>query len=506
MTDPLRPAADRASGVLLHPTSLPSPFGIGDLGPQAHSWLEWLAGCGCGIWQVLPLGPTGYGDSPYQSFSAMAGNALLISPEGLAADGLLSAEAVQQAARLGGPVDFGEVIDLKDRLLNQAHAAFQAAGDHLLRGEYGTFREAQRDWLDDFALFMALKSAHHGAPWTEWSNDLAMREPAALGQAAGELAEAIEQQRFRQFLFFRQWGQLRQRAQELGLRILGDVPIFVAHDSADVWAARDLYDLLDSGRPRVVAGVPPDYFTETGQLWGNPLYRWDRHAAEGYTWWIRRLSGTLNLVDAIRLDHFRGFEAHWEVPGDAPTAETGEWVKGPGLHLFAAVRAAIGSLPLVAEDLGVITKEVRRLRDGLELPGMKVLQFGFSGEADNEHLPHNYPRRCVAYTGTHDNDTTAGWFQTAPEEEQQACELYLGSLSGEIGWDLLRVLWGSVANWAIAPLQDLLGLGSEGRMNFPGRPQGNWSWRFAQDALTPELQERVRQLNRVYGRLPVKPA
>ena len=505
MTEAWLPAGERAGGILLHPTSLPSPFGIGDLGPAARRWLDWLAASGCCIWQVLPLGPTGYGDSPYQSFSAMAGNPLLISPQDLASEGLLSAASLEEAGgNPDGPVDFGSVIDIKNQLLGQAYAAFRGASGDPLRAEYAAFLDRERGWLDDFALFMALKAAHHGAAWTVWPPELALRERGALDRTAEELADAIEQQRFRQFLFSRQWKRLRRRAVELGIRILGDVPIFVAHDSADVWSRPDQFDLDSSGRPRVVAGVPPDYFTATGQLWGNPLYLWERHADEGYAWWIHRLSQTLRLVDGIRLDHFRGFQAHWEVPGGAPTAENGQWVEGPGARFFEAVRAALGSLPIVAEDLGVITAQVRSLRDRFELPGMKVLQFAFSGEADNEHLPHNFLHRCVAYTGTHDNDTTRGWFLSAPEAEQQSCERYLGHAPVGIAWDLLRLLWASVANWAIAPLQDFFSLDGRGRMNFPGRPQGNWSWRFSEAQLTPELQEQILELNRTYGRLQVE--
>jgi len=426
--------------------------------------------------------------------------------EELVRDGLLALDELEQAAGPpDGPVDFGAVIDLKERLLGRAHEAFQSARGDPLRADYVGFRNRNQDWLDPFTQFMALKSAHQGAPWTVWRPELALREPAALDRAASELTQAMEQHSFRQFLFFRQWGRLRQHAADLGVRILGDVPIFVAHDSADVWAGRRLFDLLDSGLPRVVAGVPPDYFSETGQLWGNPLYRWEQHAAEGYGWWLRRLSLALELVDAVRLDHFRGFQAHWEIPGDAPTAETGRWVEGPGAEFFQAAQAELGSLPLVAEDLGVITAPVRELRDRFELPGMKVLQFAFSSDSNNEHLPHNYRCRCAAYTGTHDNDTTIGWFQSAPEEERGNCERYLGRPASDIAWELLRLLWASVANWSIAPLQDFLSLDGQARMNFPGRPQGNWAWRFGEGALTPELQERIRQLNRTYGRLPGRP-
>lgn len=506
MTEPWRPADDRAGGILLHPTSLPSPFGIGDLGPTAYRWLEWLARSGCRIWQVLPLGPTGYGDSPYQSFSAMAGNPLLISPQLLVEDGLLETETAERESDSGeGSVDFGSVIERKGRLLTQAYAAFERQAGPELRSDFEAFVDRHHDWLDDFALFMALKSVHQGKPWTAWRPELARREPSALAAAAAEQAVSIGQHRFGQFLFFRQWGRLRQKAIELGLRVLGDVPIFVAHDSADVWARPDFFDLQEDGRPRVVAGVPPDYFTATGQLWGNPLYRWGKLAGEGFPWWIRRLSLALELVDAVRLDHFRGFEAHWEVPGDAPTAEVGRWMPGPGAAFFEAVRAALGSLPLVAEDLGVITAPVRALRDRFGLPGMKVLQFAFSEESENEHLPHNYPRRCLAYTGTHDNDTTLGWFGTAPEPEREDCLRYLACDAAEIPWEMLRTLWASVANWVIAPLQDFLNLGSRARMNFPGRSQGNWSWRFTESELTDELRARIRELNQIYGRVEPLP-
>ncbi|MBI3361175.1 MAG: 4-alpha-glucanotransferase [Chloroflexi bacterium] len=498
----------RASGILLHPTSLPGRYGLGDLGPEAYRWIEFLAVCGQRLWQILPLGPTGYSDSPYQSFSAFAGNPLLISPDRLIEDGLLCADDLEGPPDFPAErVDFGPVIEYKKRLLDKAFERFAGAGPEL-RAEFEAFAAREAGWLDDFAMFMALKGAHGGAVWNTWDAALATREPAAMAEAARQYAPAVASQKFRQFLFFRQWMRLKTYANAKGIVIVGDVPIFVAYDSADVWARPPLFRLDASGQPTHVAGVPPDYFSPTGQLWGNPLYQWDGLKKRGYDWWIDRLRATLATVDIVRLDHFRGFEAYWEVPAGMPTAEVGRWVKGPGAHFFEAIRAALGDaptslsagLPIIAEDLGVITPEVVALRDRFNLPGMKVLQFAFAGDPADPFLPHNFPRNCVAYSGTHDNDTSRGWYQTLSQKERDFYRRYSGRDGSDVSWDLIRLAWASVANMAVAPLQDVLSLGPEARMNLPGRASGNWSWRYLSDQLADGVRVRLTALTRLYGR------
>jgi len=491
----------RAGGILCHPTSLPGLNGIGDLGEEAFQWLDWLHESGCHLWQVLPLSPTGYGDSPYQSFSALAGNPLLINLQKLLADGLLSSEDIQdQPEFFNEYVDYGPVIEYKNQLLHQSWESFHAGGAKHLKEEFRTFCEKNADWLKDYALFMTLKDANGGNPWTEWDKELRKRRPGAIRKAEKKFKGSIEDHCFRQFLFFRQWKQVLTRAHEMGIQIIGDVPIFLAHDSCDVWMHQELFFLDEEGLPIVVAGVPPDYFSMTGQRWGNPLYRWDRLRADGYRWWIRRLESVLEWVDIIRLDHFRGFEAYWEIPASAPTAETGRWVKGPGSHLFSALQNAFHKLPLIAEDLGVITPEVDALRDQFKLPGMRVLQFAFDECADNPFLPHNYPQNCIVYTGTHDNNTSKGWYVSASEDVQEFCCKYLASDGEDIAWDIIRAAWSSVADMAIAPLQDFLSLGSEARMNFPSRAEGNWIWRVQADDLSESLAERIKELNFLYAR------
>jgi len=497
----------RHAGILLHPTSLPGPGGIGDLGESARRWIEWLRQAGCGLWQVLPLGPTGYGDSPYQCFSAFAGNPLLISLEDLVAAGLLADDELAGSPRFPDDlVKFGEVIRFKDRLLDLAAFHFNARATTELKLRYEAFRAEQAGWLEDFALFMALKRAHADRSWTEWEGELGERKPAALAEARRRLAAETEGTRVRQFLFFEQWNALHDLARRTGVRIVGDIPIFVAPDSADVWAHSRLFHLDSSGRPTVVAGVPPDYFTETGQRWGNPLYRWEVMRQDGYAWWMGRLRAALSQVDIVRLDHFRGFEAYWEVPADAPTAETGRWVPGPGAGFLEAVRRELGALPLIAEDLGVITPEVVELREAFDLPGMKVIQFAFDSDADNPFLPHNYTSNAVVYTGTHDNDTSCGWYASAGEVERDYCRRYLRCDGEDIAWDLIRAAWASVANWAVTPLQDVLSLDSRARMNYPGRSDGNWSWRVRTDELTSEAAERLRDMSECYGRLAMTEA
>jgi 4-alpha-glucanotransferase len=497
--------SQRTSGILLHPTSLPGRFGIGDLGPAAARWLDFLAAAGQGIWQVLPLGPTGYGDSPYQSFSSFAGNPYLVSPEALVEDGLLERADLGAAPAFPAErVDFGPVIAWKLTLLARAHARFATGATPALGEPYEAFRRAHAGWLEDFALFMALKHDHGGAPWTSWERGLVTREPGALAAARERLATAVDAQRFAQFLFFRQWSAVRERARAAKVRVVGDVPIVVAHDSADVWAHPGLFQLDGAGMPTVVAGVPPDYFAKTGQLWGNPLYDWQALERDGFRWWLDRLRAALEMVDVVRLDHFRGFEAYWQVPAGEPTAEHGEWVPGPGARFLEAVRSELGALPIIAEDLGLITPGVIALRDGFELPGMKVMQFAFDDGARNPFLPHHHVRNCVVYTGTHDNDTTRGWYATAPEAQRRLAHAYLGSDGGDFTWDLIRAGMASVADTFIVPLQDVLDLGTEARMNLPGREWGNWSWRCDEGALNAALAGRLAAMARIFGRSPAK--
>jgi 4-alpha-glucanotransferase len=491
---------ERASGILLHPTSLPGPYGIGDLGPQAYRWLDFLAESGCKLWQILPLGPTGFGDSPYQCFSAFAGNPYLVSPEKLLEDGLLSTDDLVECPQFPVErVDYGAVIPWKLGILDRAYIQFQQNPPEGLRQEFETFRAAQVSWMNDFALFMALKEAHGGSPWNEWPASLRQRNEEALELARKQHAVAIQRQEFRQFLFFRQWSELRIYARERDIRIIGDLPIFVAYDSTDVWMHPDLFFLDGEGKPTVVAGVPPDYFSSTGQLWGNPLYRWELHAERGYVWWLARLRATLEVVDTVRLDHFRGFAGYWEIPAGNPTAEVGQWIPAPGHNFLRAVEKALGKLPIIAEDLGVITPDVVALRQAFDLPGMKILQFAFSGPG-NEFLPHHYPYNCVVYTGTHDNDTTRGWYESAPRVERDFARRYLGCSGKNFVWKLIRLAWSSVAIFALAPMQDFLDLGSEARMNYPSTPSGNWQWRMSPNALTDELKGKVKELNRLYSR------
>ena len=492
---------NRASGILLHPTSLPGPFGIGDIGPAAHTWVDWLAETGCAYWQVLPLGPTGYGDSPYQCFSAFAGNPYLVSPEALVADGLLDAAEVVPPPFPAGQVDYGWVIPWKLDLLERAFERFRADPPERLAAAVADFRAAQKEWLEDYALFMALKAEHGGGAWSEWPRSLRRREARSLDRARVRLAVAIDRHVFTQFLFFRQWATLRSHAHERGVEIIGDIPIFVAADSADVWANPGLFELDAERRPTVVAGVPPDYFSATGQLWGNPLYRWERHRETGFAWWVSRIEATVALVDVVRIDHFRGFVDYWEIPAGAETAVQGRWLDGPGRAVFDAVEDALGELPIIAEDLGELHDTVPALRDELGLPGMKILQFAFDGDPENDFLPHRYPQNCVVYTGTHDNDTVAGWWESEPEETHEQVREYLGVDGDDIVWDFLQAAWASRARLAVAPLQEFLELGTEARMNTPSTESGNWAWRFEAGPLTADLAGRIRKLNAVTGRL-----
>jgi 4-alpha-glucanotransferase len=509
----------RRSGVLLHPTSLPGRFGIGELGPEAYRFVDFLAGAGQRLWQVLPLGPTGYGDSPYQCFSAFAGNPLLISLEALVEDGWL------EASDLEGPpgfppesVDYEAVAAFKLPLLDRAFGRFDTGAGAADREAFEAFRRANASWLDDYALYMAVKEAHGGAHWKEWEPNIRRREPKAVARWRRQEAGAIRAREFGQHVFFRQWQRLKDRCAERGVALMGDIPIFVSGDSADVWSHPRLFRLEADGRPSFVAGVPPDYFSATGQLWGNPLYDWDEMARTGYAWWIDRFRAALGVVDLVRLDHFRGFEAYWEIPAGEKTAVNGRWVKGPGAALFRALREALGDLPIVAENLGVITPEVEGLREQFGLPGMAVLQFAFGRDPDAAKFqPHTYPRNLVVYTGTHDNDTTVGWWTSTGEgdstrepeevrEEHEHALAYLDTQGREIHWAFIRAALASVADTAIVPLQDVLGLGSEARMNLPGRAHGNWRWRFTADALNDAIRDRLKRLAELYGRTGAPPA
>ena len=502
----------RSSGILLHPTSLPGPYGIGELGPEAHHFADFLRDAGQKIWQVLPLGPTGYGDSPYQCFSAFAGNPLLLSLDVLVKRGYLNQRDLENRPLFPADhVDFGRVIEWKLPLLRKAFQGFLAT-DHP-SSEYDFFNTRHGEWLHDFALFMALKQKHKLVSWTQWELEYALRDEAALQQAQRwELREEIACQKFLQFEFERQWLELKAYCEQIGIRLMGDVPIYVALDSSDVWAHPELFELLPDGKPRVVAGVPPDYFSATGQLWGNPIYRWDQHAKEHYLWWIARFRRSLEMLDLIRLDHLRGFEAYWEVPGDEKTAENGRWVKGPGAPLFEALQATLGDLPIVAENLGVITPEVEALRQRFGFPGMSILQFAFGNDPQAPSFkPHNYPHHRVAYTGTHDNDTVVGWWHSTGAgdsirtKEDVAKEMdyarhYLNTDGSEINWVMIRTLMASVADTVLFPLQDVLGVGSEGRMNLPGTASGNWRWRFRTGDLSAEKAARLKEMAETYER------
>jgi 4-alpha-glucanotransferase len=492
---------NRSSGILLHPTSLPGPDGIGDLGPEVFRWINFLADTGCALWQVLPLGPTGYGDSPYQCFSAFAGNPYLINPFLLQEDQLLKQEDLaNRPAFSEDRVDFGQAILWKLKLLDTASSNFAANASKELRNAYRQFQSENEDWLPDFTLFMSIKEIYGGVSWDKWPLDLRKRNPKALSAFLKDHAESIERHSLRQFFFFRQWEAVRAYAKEKNILIIGDIPIFVAYDSADAWANPDLFYMDDKGLPTVVAGVPPDYFSPTGQLWGNPLYRWDYHDKTGYEWWLKRIKATLKTVDIIRLDHFRGFAGYWEVPFGMPTAEIGRWVPGPGKKFFQKVRDELGELPIIAEDLGEITPDVIELRESFGLPGMRILQFAFASDSNDPFLPHNYVENCVSYTGTHDNDTVIGWYQSGTEKEKDFYRRYMARSGEDVAWDLVRGVWSSVSMFALAPLQDILRLGNDARMNFPGKPSGNWTWRARPGYQTHAVSKAIKEINMLYSR------
>ena len=492
----------RSAGILLHPTSLPSRFGIGDLGPAAYRFVEFLVESGQSLWQILPLGPTGYGDSPYQCFSAFAGNPLLIDLAALEAYGDIGTEQLANAPEFPtNYVDYGPVINFKYSVLQKAAHNFQRERPSKYWADFQQFCADNENWLADFALFMALKHSHGGAPWNSWEWELASRQPEALQAARERLATDIFAQKYYQYRFFHQWETLKNYSNKQGVKIIGDIPIFVAFDSADLWANPERFLLDEQLQPTAVAGVPPDYFSPTGQLWGNPLYRWDVMAKEGYSWWLERLTQTLKMVDIVRLDHFRGFEAYWKIPAGEETAIKGEWKQGPGKEFFHTVKDVLGELPIIAEDLGFITDGVRELRDAFDLPGMKILQFAFASDASNRYLPHTCLPNAVIYTGTHDNETTMGWYQSRGEKEKEKLHTYLGPVSEAINWALIRLAYRSVVDTAIIPLQDVLGLDNKARMNTPAKPSGNWGWRFSTDDLLPQYRHKLRKLALTYGRL-----
>jgi 4-alpha-glucanotransferase len=503
----------RASGILLHIISLPSPHGIGDLGVEAHEFVDALADSSQAIWQVLPIGPTGYGHSPYQSPSAFAGNPLLIDLQELARRGWLDEQSLADVPRFrADQVEYDRVLAWKTQQLREAFRRFSEQADPLELEQLQTFRTENDAWLADYAFFQALKDHFGGVQWTLWPEELRERDPTALAQWSQKLAPDIDFQRFGQWSFFRQWHLLREHAQQRGVQIVGDVPIFVAHDSADVWAGKHLFLLDPDGVPSVEAGVPPDYFSATGQLWGNPIYDWKQMAAEGYAWWIRRIRQAMSLFDLIRLDHFRGFVAHWEVPRGSPTAAPGRWLPGPGAALFTALQKQLGNLPILAENLGVITPPVEQLREEFGLPGMCILQFAFGTDPMAPHYrPHNFVENSVVYTGTHDNDTTVGWFRSQAGEgttrtadeisrERDYALRYVGTDGYEIHWDFIRLAIASVARLAIFPMQDVLGLGTECRMNMPSTASGNWLWRMRPGEFTREHQFRLLRLAETFER------
>jgi len=497
------PAAYRASGLLLHVTSLPSPYGIGDLGPAAIEWIDLLNDAGQSWWQALPLGPTGYGDSPYQPLSSFAGNGLLISPDWLIEDGLLKPKDCQGQNFPESAINYEAVNDFKDRLLEKAWNNFRRRRRNDMHVAYREFRHDHIRWLEDYALFQALKNKYNGASYLQWPSELVHRNPSALARARKDLADGVDRVCFAQFLLFRQGARLRKYARAKGIRLIGDLPFYVSPDSSDVWANPDLFLLDKNCRPRVVGGVPPDYFSADGQLWGNPVYDWKTLARTDYRWCVDRIRGLLEYVDAIRLDHFRGFVAAWHVPAGATTARTGRWVRGPGANFFEAVKKEVGAMPFIAEDLGLITPPVHALRDRLHLPGMRILQFAFDGRPDNVYLPENYIPNTVVYTGTHDNPTTRGWYERLAADQRKKLWEYLKRPSGksdEVARELIRVAWSSRAALAIAPMQDLLNLGEDARMNIPGRAERNWRWRCTKKMLSGSAFQWLRDLTRATNR------
>ena len=494
---------ERSSGILFHPTSLPGKYGIGTLGKEAYAFIDFLKKSKQKLWQIFPLGPTGYGDSPYQSFSSFAGNPYLIDFDLLIEAHLLSEEDLKDIFFGDNEeyIDYGAIYNQKYPLLRKAYENFKSSDNNEMKGSLENFKRENSSWLNDYSLYISLKNHFNGLPWNEWAQDIKNREDAAMHHYRSELADDIEYHNFIQFLFFKQWGDVKRYANENGIKIIGDIPIFVAADSSDAWANPEIFLFDKERKPVKVAGVPPDYFSATGQLWGNPLYNWEKLKETNYSWWVERVRANLSTCDIIRIDHFRGFEAYWAVPYGDDTAINGQWEPGPGIDLFNAIKSQLGELPIIAEDLGLMTQGVIDLREATGFPGMKILGFAFDSGEENDYLPHTYTKNCVVYTGTHDNDTLVGWFQKAKEEDREFARNYLNSRADEeIHWDAIRGAWSSVACMAISPVQDFLGLGSEARINTPGVAAGNWQWRLKQGVLTDELAERIEKLTRVYSR------
>ncbi len=493
--------SERSSGILLHPTSLPSRGGIGDLGPAAYDFVDWLSAAKQTLWQILPLQPVGCGNSPYSCTSAFAGNILLISLERLAERGLLDSGQIGNSPTGRSPVDYDSVRNHKLPLLRKAAAKFLKSASGKSRERYEEFCNENDWWLDDYVLFSVLRDQFKEQAWNTWPELIARRDPETLARLRNEHRQQLDEERFLQFAFFEQWSALRQYCADRGIRIIGDVSIFVSYDSADVWTNPGLFRLKEDLSPEVVAGVPPDAFSETGQRWGNPLYDWDALRARGYDWWIGRMRWAIETCDIVRIDHFRGFEAYWEIPADEPTAVNGRWVQGPNASLFQALRTSLGKLPFIAEDLGYITREVHELRKRLDIPGMKILQFGFGNKGAHIYLPHQYEPDCVVYTGTHDNDTVVGWWKTsATDEEKTLATSYLGVDEDGIHWAFIRAALTSVANLCVVPAQDVLGLDSSARMNVPSETDGSWTWRLEPGSLATELAAKLALLVEITDR------
>ena len=492
----------RSAGVLLHITSLPGPNGMGDFGPDAFRFVDWLADAGQRIWQWLPSTPIGPGNSPYQGVSAFAGNQWMVALEPLVAKGWLDAPAPPEGGFAAGRIDYGQVLPWREQQLRAAARGFFANASVEDRAQFDLWCIVQADWLADYALFMAIRSPLNGQPWWEWPEPLMRREDAALAQAREQYADEIRFWNFVQWCFDSQCSALKDYARSKDVSIMGDMPIFVAHDSADCWSRPDLYWLDENFLTTVVAGVPPDDIGPLGQRWGNPLYRWDRMAAEGFAWWSARVRRALASADILRIDHFRGFAGYWEIPSSCPTAIEGRWVPAPGEQLFAAIARELGELPIVAEDLGLITPDVIELRDGCGFPGMRILQFGFGGDGSHEFLPHNYSRETVAYTGTHDNETARGWWDNAPAHERHFAAIYLHADSEDFHWRMIQAICNSVANMAVYQMQDVLGLDGSHRMNLPGTTEGNWAWRFDWSMVGGEHARVLGQLAAASGRGP----
>ena len=494
---------ERSSGILFHPTSLPGKYGIGTLGKEAYAFIDFLKKSKQKLWQIFPLGPTGYGDSPYQSFSSFAGNPYLIDFDLLIEAHLLSEEDLRDIFFGDNEeyIDYGAIYNQKYPLLRKAYENFKSSDNNEMKDSLENFKRENSSWLNDYSLYISLKNHFNGLPWNEWAQDIKNREDGAMHHYRSELVDDIEYHNFIQFLFFKQWGDVKRYANENGIKIIGDIPIFVAADSSDAWANPEIFLFDKERKPVKVAGVPPDYFSATGQLWGNPLYNWEKLKETNYSWWVERVRANLSTCDIIRIDHFRGFEAYWAVPYGDETAVNGQWEPGPGIDLFNAIKSQLGELPIIAEDLGLMTQGVIDLREATGFPGMKILGFAFDSGEENDYLPHTYTKNCVVYTGTHDNDTLVGWFQKAKEEDREFARNYLNSRADEeIHWDAIRGAWSSVACMAISPVQDFLGLGSEARINTPGVASGNWQWRLKQGVLNNELAERIAKLTKIYSR------